>query len=351
MQICDFGGGDDIRFERLGKAGLITLTRPKALNAVNHRMVHALTSALTAWEADPDVAVVVIKAEGRAFSAGGDLLDIYTAGKAGNPPVDFFADEYRLNTRIVRFPKPYVALIDGIVMGGGVGVSFHGSHRVLTENAIFAMPEVGIGFFPDVGASRLLPKLPGEFGVYLGLTGARIRRGDALWCGLATHAADSADLPLIVEAIAESGDPTRTLKPFAKFPGRETDDATLHEIAQAFLPDELDGLVAGLARKAAGGDAFASKTLETLTQKSPTSLRVALLQIKTGSALAMEECMAMEFRILNRMLGGHDFYEGIRAAIIDKGSKPVWRPASLAEVSDADIARYFEPLGEGELFG
>lgn len=184
----DFGGGDEIRFERAGRAGLVTLNRPKALNAVNHAMVRALAKALDAWEADPGVALVVIKGEGRAFSAGGDLLDIYQAGREGKPRVDFFADEYRLNARIRRFAKPFVALIDGIVMGGGVGVSFHGSHRVVTENAQFAMPEVGIGFFPDVGGSYLLPRLKGSFGMYLALTGNRIRHGDLLWCGLATHA-------------------------------------------------------------------------------------------------------------------------------------------------------------------
>src|SRR5262245_58717919 len=149
-------------------------------------MVSALGRALSAWEHDRDVALVVIKAEGRAFSAGGDLLDIYEAGQKGTPPVDFFADEYRLNAAIAAYPKPYVALIDGIVMGGGVGVSFHGSHRVMAENAQFAMPEVGIGFFRDVGASYLLPRLWKGFGLYLGLTGKRIRYGDAVWSGLAT---------------------------------------------------------------------------------------------------------------------------------------------------------------------
>ena len=148
----DFGGGDEIRFERLGRAGVVTLTRPKALNAITHNMVKALGKALDAWEEDASINVVVVKAEGRAFSAGGDILQVYEAGRAGKAPVDFFADEYRLNARIARFKKPYVALIDGIVMGGGVGISFHGSHRVMTENAQFAMPEVGIGFFPDVGA-------------------------------------------------------------------------------------------------------------------------------------------------------------------------------------------------------
>ncbi|WP_292154434.1 3-hydroxyisobutyryl-CoA hydrolase, partial [Mesorhizobium sp.] len=210
----DFGGGDEIRFERLGKAGVVTLTRPQALNAVTHRMVKALGKALDAWEGDAGVAVVVVKAEGRAFSAGGDILHIYEAGRAGKPPVDFFADEYRLNARIARFRKPYVALIDGIVMGGGVGISFHGSHRVLTENAQFAMPEVGIGFFPDVGASHLLPDLGGSFGMYLGLTGNRIRYGDALWSGLATHTIKAEDQAGLLDELATSGDANAELRDF-----------------------------------------------------------------------------------------------------------------------------------------
>src|SRR5690606_20581459 len=165
----DFGGGDDIRFERRGLAGIVTLTRPKSLNAVTHPMVLALERALDAWLGDDGVRVVIIKAEGRAFSAGGDIVDIYRAGMAGKPPVRFFADEYRLNAKIAAYPKPYVALVNGIAMGGGVGVSYHGSHRVVTENAVFAMPEVGIGFFPDVGGSYLLSRLKGGFGLYLGL--------------------------------------------------------------------------------------------------------------------------------------------------------------------------------------
>jgi enoyl-CoA hydratase/carnithine racemase len=339
----DFGGGDEIRFERLGHAGVVTLTRPKALNAVTHRMVHALAKALDVWGADERVKLVAIKGEGRAFSAGGDILHIYEAGKAGNPPVEFFADEYRLNAQIARFEKPYLALIDGIVMGGGVGVSFHGSYRVLTENAVFAMPEVGIGFFPDVGGSHFLPRLKGEFGLYLGLTGSRIRYGDALWSGLATHAIAAADLEPLLQMAAETGDADAALKEFCKTPDRETDDATLHAIAKQFSAEELDGIVGSL-RQSAENDPFAKATLDTMRLRSPTSLHVACRQIRYGAMLSMDECMRMEFRILNRMLQGHDFYEGIRAAIIDKGSTPQWQPSSLEEIDPADIDAYFAPL-------
>ncbi|PBC01846.1 enoyl-CoA hydratase/isomerase family protein [Mesorhizobium sp. WSM3860] len=344
----DFDGGDEIRFERLGKAGVVTLTRPQALNAVTHRMVKALGRALDAWEGDAGVAVVVVKAEGRAFSAGGDILHIYEAGRAGKPPVDFFADEYRLNARIARFSKPYVALIDGIVMGGGVGISFHGSHRVLTENAQFAMPEVGIGFFPDVGASHLLPDLGGSFGMYLGLTGNRIRYGDALWSGLATHAIKAEDQAGLLDELATSGDANAELRDFFIPAKRETEPQDLESIVRHFSQPSLADLVASLER-ASATDAFAAKTLATIRTRSPTSLNVAWREISAGSTLSMDECMKMEFRILNRMLAGHDFYEGIRAAIIDKGSKPAWWPASLDAVSAADVDAYFAPLGAGEL--
>jgi enoyl-CoA hydratase len=344
----DFGGGDEIRFERLGRAGVVTLTRPQALNAVTHHMVKALDKALRAWERDSAVDVVVVRAEGRAFSAGGDILQIYEAGRAGKPPVDFFADEYRLNARIARFKKPYVALIDGIVMGGGVGISFHGSQRVMTENAQFAMPEVGIGFFPDVGASHLLPDLGGSFGMYLALTGNRIRQGDALWSGLATHAIKADDQAGFLDRLTATGDPESVLRGFFISAGRETDRPTLEAIARHFAQPSLKDVIDSLER-AAPADDFAAKTLATIRTRSPTSLHVAWRQISAGLTLSMDECMKMEFRILNRMLAGHDFYEGIRAAIIDKGSTPQWRPASIGAVGAADVDAYFAPLGEREL--
>jgi enoyl-CoA hydratase len=344
----DFGGGEEIRFERTGKAGIVTLTRPKALNAINHRMVKALSRALAVWAAEPAVELVIIKAEGRAFSAGGDILDIYEAGRRGEPPVEFFADEYRLNAAIARFPKPYVALIDGIVMGGGVGVSCHGSYRVMTENAQFAMPEVGIGFFPDVGGSYLLPRLKDSFGTYLALTGSRVRYGDALWSGLATHAVQSAQLADLVGDLAKSGSPDAVLKAAAKTSSREADDASINAIRDHFSFETLPEVLESLRQAANSDDSFAASALGTITKRSPTSLNVAFRQIRAGALLSMDECMKMEFRIVNRMLKGHDFYEGIRAAIIDKGSTPYWEPAKLEDVDPAAIDAYFVPL-EGEL--
>lgn len=344
----DFGGGEEILFERRGRAGVVTLNRPKALNAVTHTMVLALERALDAWEKDDGVACIVIRAEGRAFSAGGDIVDIYRAGRAGTPVFQFFADEYRLNNRIASYSKPYVALLNGIAMGGGVGVSYHGSHRVVTENASFAMPEVGIGFFPDVGGSYVLPRLKGSFGTWLGLTGSRIRWGDQLWSGLATHAVKAERLDELTAAIAETGDPDAALKAFAETPARETDDARIWSIDRDFAMRSVEAIVQALSA-AAGEDEFAGEMLKVLATKSPTSLKVALTQIQTGAMADMADCMRMEYRILNRMLVGHDFYEGIRAAVIDKDGKPQWQPADLAGVPDAAVEAYFAPLPGQEL--
>ncbi|MCR4268116.1 enoyl-CoA hydratase/isomerase family protein [Nitratireductor sp. ZSWI3] len=342
----DFGGADDILFETRGPAGLVTLNRPSALNAVNHRMVQALARALAAWEADDAVRHVVIRGEGRAFSAGGDILDVYEGGRAGNPPVGFFADEYRLNAAIARFPKPYVALIDGIVMGGGVGVSFHGSHRVMTEKAQFAMPEVGIGFFPDVGGSHLLSRLPGEFGMYLALTGGRIRWGDACGVGLATHTVEAEKLAALLDALCATDNVGAAIASHATDVEGETDDACLHAIAHHFSSDALDDMLDSLAL---AQDDWLREVYAKILTRSPTSLCVAFRQLRAGAMLSMDECMRMEYRILRRMLAGHDFYEGIRAAIIEKDSAPKWRPAALSEVLPQEIEAYFAPLPEGDL--
>jgi len=344
----DFGGGDDIRFERIGRAGVVTLTRPKALNALSHGMVAALAAALDLWESDDAVALVLVRGEGRAFCAGGDIMQVYEARRGGaEPPVGFFADEYRLNAHIRRYRKPYVALIDGIVMGGGVGISFHGSHRVLTGNAQFAMPEVGIGFFPDVGGSHILPPL-GAFGMYLALTGNRIGPGDALGCGLATHAIRADDRDSFVAGLLERGDPETALREVLTPTARETDAATLAAIDRHFAQPSLEAIVASL-ETAARTDDFAAGTLATMRSRSPTSLAVAFRQVGTGRGLSMAECMNMEFRILNRMLAGHDFYEGIRAAVVDKDRQPKWRPAALDGIGAADVDAYFAPLGSREL--
>ncbi|MBX3581101.1 MAG: enoyl-CoA hydratase/isomerase family protein [Rhizobiaceae bacterium] len=345
----DFGGGDQIRFERLGKAGIVTLTRPDALNALTHQMVKALSAALFAWESDPSVQVVIVKAEGRAFCAGGDVVAVYKAWKEeGRRFVEFFADEYRLNVQIDRFRKPYVSLIDGICMGGGMGISIHGSHRVATDKAIFAMPEVGIGFFPDVGGSYLLSNLGGSMGMYLGLTGNRIGQGDALWSGVATHTVLSAHLPSLVEEIADSGDPGTELREFFRNIARQASNEQVQAIAKHFSRGSLQEIVRSLER-AAASDEFAAETLATIRKRSPMSLHVTFRAISTGSTMSLSDCMKMEFRILNRMLESHDLYEGIRAALVEKGKVPEWQPERLEDVRPSDVDAYFAPPPQGDL--
>ena len=342
----DFGGGDEIAFERIGKAGVVTLTRTKALNALTHGMVKALAVALTQWADESDVAVVVVKAEGRAFSAGGDILDVYRRGKAGEHPVGFFADEYRLNAQIQCYPKPYISLIDGIVMGGGVGISFHGSHRIISENALFAMPEVGIGFFPDVGMTYTLPRLPGRTGTYLALTGATIGAGDALALGLATHCVRADAFDSIVAALGEGEGIDAVLDRYADAaPPTGPMVAERDLIDACFAEPSVSDILARLDGAAAQGAAFAADTAALLRSRSPTSLCIAHAQMWRGLTLSFAECIAAETRLAAFLMHGHDFFEGVRAALIDKDGAPAWQPASLDAVDHAAIAHAFAPTG------
>jgi enoyl-CoA hydratase len=340
----------EILFERRGAAGLITLNRPAALNAVTHAMVLALRAQLDAWAGDPSVTRVVIMAAGaRAFSAGGDIRHLYELGKAGRHAemLQFWRDEYPLNAVIKNYRKPYVALIDGIVMGGGVGVSVHGSHRVAGDRYSFAMPEVGIGFFPDVGATWFLPRLPGELGAYCGLTGERFNGADALAAGLATHRIPSARFPALIEALAGTLSVDAALAAFAEPAGEGPITARRQPIDRLFAGDSVEGILAALDRKAgtASADAeWAGKTAATMRTKSPLSLKLALAQVRRGGNWDFATCMRAEFRIVSRIVEGHDFYEGVRAVIADKDNAPRWRPATLAEVGGAEIERHFAPL-------
>jgi enoyl-CoA hydratase len=338
--------------ERRGAAGLVTLNRPQALNALTHGMVLALSRALDEWAGDPAVTRIVVTGAGeRAFCAGGDIRHLYDLGKAGRheEALRFWRDEYPLNVRIKRYPKPYVALIDGIVMGGGVGISLHGSHRVAGERYQFAMPEVGIGFFPDVGATYALPRLPGATGTYLALTGDRVRGADALAFGLATHAVPSADFAKVTETLVAGEAVEDALARFA----RPRDEAALaperRTIDACFTSGSVPEILERLDAAAAQGSAFARKTAATILTKSPTSLAVAREQMRRGGALDLEAAMATEFRIVSRIIAGHDFYEGVRAAIIDKDGAPRWRPATLDAVDARVVEGHFADLGPAEL--
>jgi enoyl-CoA hydratase len=339
----------EIICEREGSAGLITLNRPQALNALTLGMVRAMRRALDTWESDPTVTRIVVTGAGeKAFCAGGDIRKLYDLGKEGrqDEALTFWREEYELNVRIKRYPKPYVALVDGIVMGGGVGVSLHGSHRAAGERIVFAMPEVGIGFFPDVGATYALPRLPDQSGTYIALTGDRIRVADALGLGLATHAVRSASMPLLREALV-AGEPVERALERASFdPGPAPLDAHRALIARCFAADTVAAILERL--DAEEGD-FAKACAATIRTKSPTSLALALEQMRRGAALSFEDAMRTEFRIVSRLCEGHDFFEGVRAVIVDKDGRPRWNPPSLAAVDPQDIARHFAPLGQREL--
>jgi len=337
---------DEILFERQGHAGVITLNRPKALNALTLNMVRAMMPVLQAWATDDGVKRVILQAApGRAFCAGGDIRAIYDWKAAGDPELlRFYFEEYRLNRLIKRYPKPYISLIDGIVMGGGVGISVHGSHRVVGENATFSMPETGIGFFPDVGGSYFLPRCPGQSGLFLGLTGARIKPGDLKWAGIASHLVTSNDFDGLTAELAAADDIEAVLdarrvqdEPISKL------SAISHEIDNIFSGGSLEEV---LDRMVNSGTEFARNTAGVLLTRSPTSLAVVFRQLREGAALDFEPCMELEYRLVSRFVAGHDLFEGIRAVVIDKDGKPEWDPAKLDLVTPEAVEAYFAPLDE-----
>ena len=346
---------DEILFERRGAAGIVTLNRPQALNAVTHKMVLALRAQLDRWADDPAITRVVVTAAGeKAFSAGGDIRHLYDLGKAGRQTeaLQFWRDEYPLNVAIKKYRKPYISLIDGIIMGGGVGVSVHGSHRVAGDRFSFAMPEVGIGFFPDVGATWFLPRMPGEIGTYCALTGARFNIADGVGAGIATHRIPSARFDDLLEGLAGTVSVDAVLSAFSEPAGEGPIMAQRALIDRLFTGDNVEHILDAVTREAkAGGphSEWAAKTAATISAKSPLSLKLALAQVRQGAQCDFETCMRMEFRIVSRVIEGHDFYEGVRAVIVDKDNKPNWQPAALGDVSDAQVARYFAPLDSEEL--
>lgn len=344
---------DEILFQVQGRAGVITLNKPETLNAVTDSMLSDIDTHLTKWENTPSIERVIIKAvPGKAFSAGGDIRHLYQRGMAKDFDFEFFAREYALNARIAAYPKPYIALVNGIAMGGGVGVSFHGSHIIAGDKIAFAMPEVGIGFFPDVGGSYLLSRLPGQIGLYLGLTGERMKQGDCLATGLVTHTCSTTKFDALEEKLCEEADIEAVLQGQNKLniPTTLEQKAALIDIAfSAPTVREIILRLESMQHDESSHGTWAEKTLETLLAKSPTSLEIAFRQINAGKSLSMNECMKMEYRILRRILPGPDFYEGIRAAIIDKDGAPVWQPDSLEEVDPVQIAQHFAPLGDAEL--
>ena len=331
-------------FSRCGRAGLVTLNRPRSLNALTLSMVQDIDRQLRCWADDSSVQQIVVTASGdKAFSAGGDIVQLYQWGRAGDQKfLQFYAQEYRLNTLIKRYPKPYISLINGIVMGGGVGISINGSHRVVTENVTFAMPETGIGLFPDVGGTWFLPRCPGETGMYLGLTGARLKAADTLFAGLATHFVSSQKLPELINVLCETDDIEGSLNSFARpAVGQSRLEKDFKHINDHFGAENLDTIIESLS---VDTSSWAQKTYTSLLKKSPTSLAITFQQLQRGRTLSFEQCMQLEYRMVNRIFSGHDFFEGTRAVVIDKDNDPHWNPPSLADISKGDIDAYFAPL-------
>ncbi len=343
----------DVRLETRGPLGLVTLDRPRALNALTLDMIRAIHPRLEAWGGDPEVKAVVIRgAGGKAFCAGGDVravaLSLGQPGTPGEEPLSrvYFREEYALNRCIHHYEKPFIALVDGISMGGGLGLSVHGSHRVITERLMFAMPETAIGFFPDVGGGWFLPRFPGEAGTYMALTGARGTAADAMWVGYGTHFVEHTRLDALLEALLAADWSTGAVREvvdgvLASFAG-EAGPAPLRAHQEAmdrcFAANRVEDILAALE---AEGTEWAQSTRATLGRMSPTSLKVTLRQLRQCRSLPYDEVIPIEYRLSQNLAAHPDFREGVRAVLVDKDQRPRWSPPTLAEVGEADVEACF----------
>jgi enoyl-CoA hydratase len=334
----------DIQFSHRCWLGHVVLNRPKAFNALTQDMCVRFDRQMREWSENYELGVVAVTGAGeRAFCAGGDVRALWAAGPSGGITRDFFWDEYRLNRRLFRFSKPYIAVADGITMGGGVGISAPARIRLVSERTMFAMPETAIGLFPDVGASYYLSRCPGQSGMYLALTGARIRAADLIALGLYTHYVPSTSVPEFLQAI-ELEAPAQVLKRLAGEPPEAQILAPQREaIDRCFAGDTIEAI---LDRLKAGGGEWAQATLATLGRMSPLSLRVTLRLLREAASLEFEDCLRLEYRLVRRFMKGHDFYEGVRAVLVDKDNTPKWRPATLADATPALVDSYFAPFAD-----
>ncbi len=340
---------NDIHIRKAGVTGRITLTRPDALNAMTYDMCMAIGSALENWRRDNEVRMVIIDAEGsRSFCSGGDIAELYSTGKSGEFEYGrkFWANEYRINAKIKNYPKPFVAIMDGIVMGGGVGISAHGSHRIITENTLFAMPECGIGLVPDVGGNWLLSRAPGFAGEYLATTGARLKAADCLVAGIADAYIPASKLSELVAALEDTGDAS-FIETFEEDPEPAPLEADLAKINRAFAFGNAAEIVVHLEET--GGE-WEHETAKLMRRNCPLSVACAVELVRQSRSLAsIEEILALEYRFTYRSMSHGDFIEGIRAQIIDKDRNPNWKIATLEKLDDSDIATMLEPLGGHEL--
>ncbi len=335
----------DIHIRKEGRAGRITLNRPKALNALTYEMCLEIDAALKTWAHDDDVALILIDAEGdRAFSAGGDIAEMYETGRKGDYTYGrrFWADEYRMNARIASYPKPVVSLLQGFTMGGGVGVGCHGSHRIVGESSQIAMPECGIGLVPDVGGSFLLALAPGRLGEYLGTTGARMGPADAILVGFADLFVPEADWSALVSKLIETGDAQVILEHTSQPP--EGRLAALRPEIDAHFAGETGGDILRALRHS--GSPFATEAIRAFTRSAPLSVACTVEMLhRLRGAPSMRRALDLEYRFTYRAMEHGDFIEGIRAAIIDKDRNPRWRHESAEAVSGMEVSKMLMPLG------
>ena len=336
-----------------GAAGVLSLSRPQALNALTHGMIQLLRHYFDVWENDPAITHIILRSlSPKAFSAGGDVRAVYEMAKAGDPTWSaFFADEYCLNSRIKHYAKPVVSLIDGIVMGGGVGLTGHGPYRIGSEKTLFAMPEVGIGFFPDVGASYLLPRLRSvETGLYCAMSGGRLSQADSMWAGFLTHCVASERFDDLLAALTATSDIDAVLAEFAVEPS-EASRLAAHEAAlqACFSKGSVAEILAALDAVSGDDAEWAQKTASMIRSRSPMSVNVSFAEIHRGAKMEFDDCMVMEYRILHRILQGNDFYEGIRSVLVEKDNMPAWKPERFEDVDMDEVDTYFNEPKDGDL--
>jgi enoyl-CoA hydratase len=343
----------NVLIRREGTAGRVTLNRPKALNSLTLGMVREIVPALRAWASDPAVELVLVDGAGdKALCAGGDVRWLYDSrGDGSKDARTFWREEYALDALIGRYPKPYVAFMDGIVMGGGIGLSAHGRHRIVTERSQLAMPETSIGLVPDVGGSWLLARAPGEVGVYLGLIGERMRGAGTIYAGFADSFVPSARLGELAAALCEAkgSEVAQVIARFAEPPPASELAGHRAAIDRTFGFDTVAAIRDALGRE---GGAWAEKTLKSFDERSPLCLSIALAAIRKARTLgSLEQALQMEFRICTHLFEHGEFVEGVRALIVDKDRKPRWNPTRIEEVTPAMVARFLGPLADGDEVG
>lgn len=346
--------GDDILVERRGAAGVVVLNRPQALNALTSAMRATIAQTFPRYGRDPQIYAMLLKsASPKAFSAGGDIREITQLAREQPATARrSLAEEYALNWQLECFSKPTVSLIDGMVMGSGVGISIYGTHRIASEHYVFAMPETAIGLFPDDGAAWVFARLPGEMGMYLGLTGRSIGRADAYQLGLATHCIPIARFAEIEAAVASADPIDPLLDGLHEHPGAGELDAHRDVVARCFAGGAVEDIVARLedeCRRGSAAAAWCAGVLADLSMRSPVALKVTFRHIREARARDLRQTLMLDYRLACRLLDGHDFHEGVRAALIDKDRRPRWRPDRLEDVSDDMVERHFAPLPAGEL--